>query len=226
MLDTVREIETPEGVSLRLRAAGAFGRAQAWMIDFLLRAVFFFIGVAIFGVFGKGGVGLGMLLLFAITWAYSVVCEVWFGGQTIGKRTMKLRVVCADGTPVTLIPSVTRNLLRVIDALPGLYGVGLVCTMIDPSARRIGDIVAGTVVVHTDDLPAGSKVPIVPSQILPVPLDPDEQAALIDFAERAGQLTVQRQEELADILVPLTGREGTAAVRQLTAYANGLLGRP
>jgi hypothetical protein len=155
-----------------------------------------------------------------------VVCEVWFGGQTIGKRTMKLRVVCADGTPVTLIPSVTRNLLRVIDALPGLYGVGLVCTMIDPSARRIGDIVAGTVVVHTDDLPAGSKVPVVPAQLLPVPLDPDEQAALIDFAERAGQLTVQRQEELADILVPLTGREGTAAVRQLTAYANGLLGRP
>jgi hypothetical protein len=66
----------------------------------------------------------------------------------------------------------------------------------------------------------------VPSQILPVPLDPGEQAALIDFAERAGQLTVQRQEELADILVPLTGREGTAAVKQLTAYANGLLGRP
>jgi hypothetical protein len=37
---------------------------------------------------------------------------------------------------------------------------------------------------------------------------------------------VQRQEELADILYPLTGREGTAAVAQLTAYANGLLGRP
>jgi uncharacterized RDD family membrane protein YckC len=226
MLDTVREIETPEGVSLRLRAAGAFGRAQAWLIDFLLRAAFFFIGVAIFGVFGKGGVGLGMLLLFVITWAYSVVCEVWFGGQTIGKRTMNLRVVCADGTPVTLIPSVTRNLLRVIDILPGLYGVGLVCTMIDPSARRIGDIVAGTVVVHVEHLPAGSRVPVVPSQRLPVPLDPDEQAALIDFAERAGQLTAERQEELADILVPLTGQEGTHAVKQLTAYANGLLGRP
>lgn len=225
MLDTVREIETPEGVSLRLRAAGSFGRAQAWLIDFLLRAAFFFIGAGIFGVFGKGGAGLGMLLLFAITWAYSVVCEVWFGGQTIGKRTMKLRVVCADGTPVTLIPSVTRNLLRVVDALPGLYGVGLVCTMIDPSARRIGDIVAGTIVVHADALPTGNKVPAVPSQLLPVPLDPDEQAALIDFAERAGHLTVQRQEELADILVPLTGREGTAAVTQLTAYANGLLGR-
>jgi uncharacterized RDD family membrane protein YckC len=226
MLDTVREIETPEGVNLRLRAAGAFGRAQAWLIDFLLRAIFFSVGSGVLSAFGRGGLGLGLLLLFAVTWVYSVVCEVWFGGQTIGKRTMSLRVVCADGTPVTLIPSVVRNLLRVVDALPVLYGVGLVCTMIDPSARRIGDIVAGTLVVHADDLPAGSKVPVVPSQMLPVPLDPDEQAALIDFAERAGQLTVQRQEELADILVPLTGRDGTAAVNQLTAYANGLLGRP
>ena len=50
MLDTVREIETPEGVSLRLRAAGSFGRAQAWMIDLLLRAAFFFIGAAIFEI--------------------------------------------------------------------------------------------------------------------------------------------------------------------------------
>jgi uncharacterized RDD family membrane protein YckC len=226
MLDTMREIETPEGVSLRLRAAGAFGRAQAWLLDFVLRILFFSVAISICSVFGRGGMGLAALLLFALTWVYSVVCEVWFGGQTIGKRAVGLRVVCADGTPVTLIPSVVRNLLRVVDALPVLYGVGLVCTMIDPSARRIGDIVAGTLVIHADDLPAGSKVPIVPSQRLPVPLDPDEQAALIEFAERAPQLTLERQEELADILEPLTGREGTAAVMQIAAYANGLLGRP
>lgn len=226
MLDTVREMETPEGVGLRLRAAGAFGRAQAWMLDFLIRAVVFFTALGIFAALGHGGVGLSLLLLFALTWVYSVVCEVWFHGQTIGKRALGLRVVSADGTPVTLIPSVVRNLLRVVDALPLIYGVGLVASMIDPSARRVGDIVAGTLVVHTNDLPAGSKVPVAPAHPLPLPLDQDEQAALIEFAERSPQLTPQRQEELADILYPLTGSEGTSAVVRITAYANGLLGRP
>jgi len=226
MLDTVREIETPEGVSLRLRAAGAFSRAQAWLLDLGLRAIVYFTAVGIFAALGRGGMGLALLLLFALTWGYNVVCEVWFHGQTLGKRALGLRVVSADGTPVTLLPSITRNLLRVIDGLPGIYGVGLVCGMIDPSARRVGDIVAGTLVVHADDLPTGSKVPITPAQPLPLPLNQDEQAALIEFAERSPQLTVQRQEELADILYPLTGRDGTAAVAQLTAYANGLLGRP
>jgi hypothetical protein len=154
-----------------------------------------------------------------------VVCEVWFHGQTIGKRALGLRVVNADGTPITLLPSVVRNLLRVVDGLPGIYGVGLVMSMIDPSARRIGDIVAGTLVIHADDLPVGSKVPMAPAQPLPLPLDQDEQAALIEFAERSGQLTLQRQEELAEILSPLTGRQGPAAVVQLVAYANGMLGR-
>ncbi|HET7332525.1 RDD family protein [Dyella sp.] len=226
MLDTVREIETPEGVSLRLRAAGAFSRAQAWLLDLGLRAIVYSTAVGIFAALGRGGTGLALLLLFALTWGYNVVCEVWFHGQTLGKRALGLRVVSADGTPVTLLPSITRNLLRVVDGLPGIYGVGLVCGMVDPSARRVGDIVAGTLVVHADDLPAGSKVPVAPAQPLPLPLDQDEQAAVIEFAERSPQLTVQRQEELADILYPLTGREGTAAVVQLTAYANGLLGRP
>lgn len=226
MLDTVREIETPEGVSLRLRAAGAFSRAQAWLLDLGLRAIVYFTAVGIFAALGRGGMGLALLLLFALTWGYNVVCEVWFHGQTLGKRALGLRVVSADGAPVTLLPSITRNLLRVVDGLPGIYGVGLVCGMIDPSARRVGDIVAGTLVVHADDLPTGSKVPVTPAQPLPLPLDQDEQAALIEFAERSPQLTVQRQEELADILYPLTGRDGTAAVAQLTAYANGLLGRP
>ncbi|RUL76825.1 RDD family protein [Dyella choica] len=226
MLDTVREIETPEGVSLRLRAAGAFGRAQAWLLDTLLRAVVFFVGLGIFSALGRGGVGLGLLLLFVLMWVYNVICEVWFHGQTIGKRALGLRVVNADGTPITLLPSVVRNLLRVVDALPGIYGVGLIMSIIDPSARRIGDIVAGTMVIHAEELPAGSRVPVAPALPLPLPLDQDEQAALIEFAERSSQLTPQRQEELANILYPLTGREGSAAIVQITAYANGLLGRP
>lgn len=226
MLDTVREIETPEGIALRLRAAGALPRAQAWMVDMLLRMGVFVLAMIPLSLFGIGGNGLAMLLLFALTWAYSVVCEVWLGGQTLGKRALGLRVVNADGTPVTWLPSVVRNLLRVVDVLPGVYGVGLVSTLIDPYARRLGDIVAGTMVIHAIELPAGQQVPTLAAVPLPVVLVADEQAALVEFAERSGQLTLQRQEELANLLTPLTGRNDSAAVRQLIGHANWLLGRP
>jgi uncharacterized RDD family membrane protein YckC len=226
MLDTVREIETPEGISLRLRTAGALPRAQAWMIDLLLRMVVFMVAAIPLSLFGVGGNGLAMLLLFALMWAYSVACEVWLDGQTLGKRALGLRVVNADGTPVTWLPSVVRNLLRVVDALPGVYGVGLISTLIDPYARRLGDIVAGTMVIHVSELPAGQQVPSQAAVPLPVVLVADEQAALVEFAERSGQLTPQRQEELANLLTPLTGRNDTAAVRQLIGHANWLLGRP
>lgn len=226
MIDTIREIETPEGVSLRLRTAGALPRAQAWMVDLLLRGALFLVAMIPLSLLGVAGNGLALLVLFALMWAYSVVCEVWLDGQTLGKRALGLRVVNADGTPVAWLPSVVRNLLRVVDILPGVYGVGLVSTLIDPHARRLGDIVAGTMVVHAQDLPAGQQVPAMPAIPLPLVLVVDEQVALVDFAERAGQLTVPRQEELANMLTPLTGLHDTAAIRRLVAYANGLLGRP
>jgi uncharacterized RDD family membrane protein YckC len=226
MIDTVREVETPEGISLRLRAAGALPRAQAWTVDLLLRLGIFAVALIPLSLFGVAGNGLAMLLMFILMWAYSVVCEVWMHGQTLGKRALDLRVVNADGTPVTWVPSVVRNLLRVVDALPGVYGVGLASTLIDPYARRLGDIVAGTMVIHASDLPAGQQVPTVAAVPLPVALATDEQAALVEFAERSSQLTVQRQEELANVLTPLTGRHDTAAVTQLIAHANWLLGRP
>src|SRR6185312_7849737 len=183
MIDTVREIETAEGISLRLRAAGALPRAQAWVLDLLLRGVFFLVAMIPLSIFGVAGNGLAMLLLFALMWAYGVVCEVWMDGQTPGKRALGLRVVHADGTPVTWLPSVVRNLLP------------------------------------------GQQVPAVSALPLPLALSADEQAALVDYAERAGQLTVQRQEELANLLTPLTGLRDTAAIRQLVAHVNWLLGR-
>jgi uncharacterized RDD family membrane protein YckC len=226
MLDTIREIETPEGIALRLRAAGALPRSQAWMVDLLLRGIVFSMAMIPLSLLGVAGNGVAMLLMFALMWGYSVVCEVWFHGQTLGKRALGLRVVNADGTPVTWMPSVVRNLLRVVDAVPGVYGVGLASTLIDRHARRLGDIVAGTMVIHVEELPADQQVPSSPSVPLPQVLTIEEQAALVEFAERSRQLTGPRQEELANMLTGLTGRRDTAAVTQLIGHANWLLGRP
>lgn len=225
MIDTIREIETPEGISLRLRAAGALPRAQAWMVDTLLRIIVVAVASIPLQLLGKGGNGITLLLIFVLMWGYSVVCEVWFGGQTLGKRAFGLRVVNADGTPVTWMPSVVRNLLRAVDALPGVYSVGLASVLIDPHSRRLGDILAGTMVIHTADLPAGADVPSLAPLPVPAVLAVDEQLALLEFAERAGQLTVQRQQELANLLDPLTDCRDGAAVSRLVSYANWLLGR-
>jgi len=225
MLDTVRQIETPEGVSLQLHAAGAVPRAHAWLIDFGLRAVVAFFLLVILGMLGQAGLGLGMLVLFIAYWVYGVVLEVWWGGQTIGKRVIGLRVVNADGTPVTLLPSVVRNLLRTVDGLPGVYGIGLVSCLMDPHGRRIGDIVAGTMVVHVMKRRAAGQVPNEAAEPPPVPLHRDEQEAIVAFAERARGLNEARQRELGDLLEPLTGRMGNAGLRKLVAHANWLLGR-
>ena len=139
MLDTIRQIETPEGVFLRLRAAGALPRALAWLVDLVIRVTATVALTSPLMVLGEGGRGLYFIVVFVVTWMYGVICEVWFNGQTLGKRALDLRVVSADGAPVTLMPSVVRNLLRVVDILPGLYGVGLVAMLMDPHARRFGD---------------------------------------------------------------------------------------
>lgn len=225
MLDTLHQVETPEGISLPLRAAGALPRAQAWSIDALLRITLLALATIPFSLLGTGGRGLLMLAMFGMLWGYWVVCELWLDGQSLGKRALGLRVVNSDGTPVTWLPSVTRNLLRVVDALPGLYGVGLASCLIDAQSRRLGDIVAGTLVVHVRAGSSDKHVPEAAPLPLPQPLTLEEQLTLIDFAERASQLTVQRQEELANLLQPLTGCRDLPAVQRLLGYANTLLGR-
>lgn len=225
MLDTLSEVETPEGVFLRLRAAGAVVRAKAWIIDLLVR-IGLWMAISIpLGMLGQAGLGILALVFFVLTWGYWIACEVLWQGQTPGKRAMDLRVVCADGRPVTWIPSVLRTLLRTVDMLPGLYATGLVSTLLDRDARRLGDIVAGTLVVHADALASAHPVSDTEAVPPPLPLAPDEAAAIVDFAERGQTLTEARRCELADLLEPLTGYRGMAGVQRLRGYANWLLGR-
>lgn len=93
---------------------------------------------------------VGAVALFAALWIYWTGFEVLWHGQTIGKRIMKIRVVRLDGSPVTAVDSAIRNLLRVIDFFPACYPVGLVTMLFDAKHRRVGDLVAGTVLVREE----------------------------------------------------------------------------
>jgi hypothetical protein len=79
---------------------------------------------------------------------YFTLFEWLWNGQTIGKRAMSLRVVSHDGTPVTLRGAVYRNLLRPADFLPVLYFAGVIAMFMNERSQRMGDLAAGTIVVH------------------------------------------------------------------------------
>jgi uncharacterized RDD family membrane protein YckC len=225
MLDTLREVETPEGVALSLRCAGVVPRALAWLLDLLVRGAVLAAVGTVLGLFGQAGKGVYLVCAFVVWWGYPIAFEVWRDGQTPGKRSFNLKVVCDNGTPVTWLPSLVRTLFRTIDMLPMLYVTGVTTSLIDSSGRRLGDLVAGTVVVYTESAPARPPAPVAAPLRPPLPLRIEEQRAIIGFAERAPQMTPERQAELAETLQPITAARGGAAVAAVLGLANYLLGR-
>src|SRR4029079_902185 len=88
--------------------------------------------------------------LFFFQWVYWTASEVFWRGQTPGKRLMKIRIVRSDGSPVTLFESAVRNLLRLVDFLPAFYGIGIIAMLLDPRHRRLGDLAAGTLALREE----------------------------------------------------------------------------
>lgn len=229
MLDTYRPVETPEGVEIGLRVAGPVPRLFAAATDLAVRMGVYFVLAIPAGFLGEGGIGLLLVAMFLMEWFYPVLFEVLRGGATPGKRRLGLLVLHRDGTPVGWMASIVRNLVRFADFLPAAYGFGIASMLIDRDFRRLGDLAAGTVVVHRDAELVGYRVPTGPPLRPPVPLDLDEQRAILDFAERLGTWSAARAAELAGLAAPLTGvprnEEGPEGVRRLLGFANWLLGR-
>ena len=227
MIDTLRAVQTPEGIELHLPIAGLMPRASAWLIDALIRAgvymglYFVFIILGIF--FGKGVFGLAMVCVFIIEWFYPVLFEVLRNGQTPGKRTYNLKVIHDNGTPIGWGASIIRNLLRVVDFLPLFYGLGIISMMLNRDFKRLGDLAAGTVVVYEESPPVDPDLPAIRATRPTCPLKLEEQQAVIAFAERRHTLTAERAEELASMAAPLTD-DSKQPAETLVAMAKWLTG--
>jgi uncharacterized RDD family membrane protein YckC len=223
LLDTRTSIETPEHVVLSYHLAGPIRRGLAWGIDTVVRGgvllvVSIVLGLsAVFGPDLMGGVksGLILVLLFLLEWAYFVACDMLMSGRSLGKKVLGLRVVSAQGLPVGLGDSLLRNLLRGADFLPLGYVLGVACMLSDGRFRRLGDLVAGTLVIFEPKVAwrAPARLTPPPSQAelawLPrhVELSASEREAIELFMLRAGELPQARADELADILaLPLAKR--------------------
>ncbi len=152
-------IETPEQISLEYNLAGIGSRFLALAFDTLLQFVVYFILFVVIafllpdlGNYWPSAwnwvAALYVLLAFTLYWGYYAVFEALWKGQTPGKRQAKIRVIKDSGRSINAFEAIARNLLRVVDQLPGFYGVGIISVFLDSKNRRLGDFVAGTVVVH------------------------------------------------------------------------------
>jgi uncharacterized RDD family membrane protein YckC len=228
-LDTDVAIETPEHIVFRHKVAGPARRFLAYLLDLLLcyavfAAVAFLVMLATFGsggiegaADGAMGTGIGLLLviLFAIQWVYFAVLEAWHG-RTPGKRALGLRVVTATGRPIGFRAAALRNVMRAADALPLTYSAGLlsIAGLASMSTtrrfQRLGDLVAGTIVIVPERAHAATPLILFPPaqayELAQLPddvrLDADERQAIEMFLRRGPRLRRARQLELAAMIAP------------------------
>jgi len=218
-IDTTAEIETPEHVRFHYPVAGPARRVVAYVLDGLLRAavVLVFAIIALMGGLALGdaiaGVSQGviLLILFLLEWLYYTLWEIAWNGRTPGKRALDLRVVTVHGHPLRVGDSFLRNLLRAADFLPLGYAIGLLAMARDARFRRLGDMVAGTMVIVEERRTVASTLridpPPTPKELasLPqrLPLSGDELEAIELFLRRKDGLGPAREEELASMVAPL-----------------------
>lgn len=162
-------IETPEQIPLEFPLAGIGSRFLALAVDTLIQSaiglVLLMVGVLVFtgmdlfsSPAGVWFAALAVLVAFLLQSGYFVFFEALWNGQTPGKRHMHLRVIKDSGRPISVYDAVARNLLRIVDSLPGLYAVGITSMLLSSQNKRLGDYVAGTVVVHERPLEQQTEV--------------------------------------------------------------------
>ncbi len=208
------DVETPELVVLTYSLAGVGSRVLAGLTDLLICVGAFVLLIAAFTSLAAGrlslrfdtsaswGVALLVLAQFAILWGYYVLFEGLMDGQTPGKRFHRLRVVREGGYSVTFGVSAVRNLIRMLDMQPGIfYLVGLTSLLVTRRGRRLGDLVAGTIVVREDVRPAVAPVrgrrDTTDATTLQTALTEDEYVVLARFVERWSTLEPLRRTALS-----------------------------
>ncbi|HUX68005.1 MAG TPA: RDD family protein [Terriglobales bacterium] len=143
---------TPEGFAFDLPLAGLGARCLAWVIDGLVVGAVLALAGQVLSVLALGLPGIAsalqIVLGFAVTLLYAAALEWFWQGQTIGKNILGLQVMEAHGLPLTGAQVLMRNLLRIVDILPGLYLAGGIACLGTRHSQRLGDQVAGTVVVQ------------------------------------------------------------------------------
>lgn len=233
-------VETPENVVLSYQLAGPSIRCAAYLVDFLVRSAitfFIFILVACIQVMAPilQGTSSGLFLVFwfVMEWGYYIICEGFFHGKTVGKNAFGLRVIQAQGHPISFWAAAIRNMVRFVDAFL-LYGVGFVAMLTNREFRRLGDLVAQTVVIQERRVVL-PREPVIVEKIKPLERDDissfrpsREVLTLIDeFLGRRKVLSHDRGHAMARILSQALAKKlhYMGDQKQVDAYPMAFLAR-
>jgi uncharacterized RDD family membrane protein YckC len=210
-------IETPEQTSLDFAIAGIGSRFLALALDTLIQMLVGFIvligGSMVIGALAAAvpksaiwGLALLVLFFFLLYFGYFAFFEIIWNGQTPGKKKAGIRVIKDSGRPLTAAESIARNLLRIVDWLPGFYAIGIASALLTKENKRLGDLVAGSLVVRessfSDLKPVWQAAP-VPTGSVVAPLgaanlSPEEIALIDSFLTRRSELDYDVRVRMAD----------------------------
>ncbi|XXF76013.1 RDD family protein [Myxococcaceae bacterium GXIMD 01537] len=152
LLDGTHTVLTPEYVEFRFTLAGIYSRFLAWLMDTAIvlggTGVVLIVLNLVMAVFPGFASALSFVIYFLVDWGYAITLEAAWSGQTVGKRVMNLRVIQESGVRIGFYHAALRNLARPVDRLPLLYLVGGLTALVSRSQQRLGDMLAGTIVVR------------------------------------------------------------------------------
>ncbi|MBW4652043.1 MAG: RDD family protein [Kaiparowitsia implicata GSE-PSE-MK54-09C] len=224
-------LPTPESTELEFALAGLGNRALAIVIDYVLLAialttfwtVWLIASVQVITYAGQidpryGSLAstwllaIALLLSFILSTGYFIWFEVMRRGQTPGKRWVNIRVVKADGTPVGIAQAVLRSLLRPID---DAAFIGLLLILLTPREQRLGDLLAGTLVVQEASAVAVNPIYISTqahalaaewaAQGHSATLTADDLAVVRAYLQRRSQLTATSRSHISATLTQRVG---------------------
>jgi uncharacterized RDD family membrane protein YckC len=229
------DIVTPEQVTLKFKIAGIGSRATAqiidWLILLLLNFTIFFIAMKLdesflgeMAYFSDYFWAAIIIIFFILTWGYFALLEFFNAGRTIGKWIMGIRVIQDNGQSITFLSAFLRNLLRIVDFLPALYFLGMLMIFLHAKHKRVGDLVAGTIVIYERNRKKKDKQlnkELVKRNIDPVKMEIDEWSKkkitskewnlLKTYVERRKSLSGLDKEKLtlkvASVLFPLIQKD-------------------
>jgi uncharacterized RDD family membrane protein YckC len=174
---------------LEFPLAGIGSRSLGIAIDTLLQVGAAILLLIVAGLISAAGFlpqmgkqwGYAILVLagFVVEFGYFAFFEAVWNGQTPGKRWTHLRVIGHSGRPVGVQEVILRNLLRIVDSLPALYAIGIITCLISQQNKRLGDYLAGTVVVREKPLEKGQ----LPWDRSATPLPASAQPIILTLAE-------------------------------------------